>query len=420
MDAQTEQYDVIVVGGGASGMYAALHAAKTGARVLLLEKNARLGEKLRITGGGRCNITNAEFDNRLLLKNYGKAEQFLYSLFVQHSVSDTIAFFEQYGLPIVVEARKRAFPASHNAEDVVAVLEQQLKNLGVDVKTHAPVQKIVFHDGAISSLLTKNTSYRAKSYIFSTGSLSHPETGSTGDGFNWLRQSGHTVVEPTPDIVPLACSAEWLKDMSGVALKDCKITFYCDKLKQFSLKGDVLCTHFGVSGPLILNNSRRVSDLLQNGQVTAEVDLLPQVDSGTLQRQILAVFDQHKNKSLRNVLSLIAPEGARKALQTLLLNEEIDIEVKVHSVSKETRVTIARVLKTMPLQVTGLMGFEKAVIADGGVDIREIDFKSMRSKQIQNLYVTGDLLHINRPSGGYSLQLCWSSGYAAGVHAANN
>jgi predicted Rossmann fold flavoprotein len=406
-------YDVIVVGGGASGMFAAGRAAERGLNVLLIEKNKRLGEKLRITGGGRCNITNAEFDNRILLKNYGKAEPFLYSLFTQYSVKDTFEFFESRNLPLLVEARKRAFPASHKATDVVAVLESYLKQTSVNLALGTPVKKISIEGGKVISVTCGSTTYQASYFIFSTGSVSHPETGSTGDGFGWLRQAGHKVVDPTPDIVPLASSASWVHDISGTTLTDVKVTFFCEGEKKFSLVGNVLCTHFGLSGPLILNSARKVADLLQSGLVKAHIDLFPKLDLGALQRHILAQFDDNKNKTLKNILGSLAPNGARKGIQTEL-EQKIDLETKVHSVSKTDRKILAETLKTMPVTIDGLMGFDRAVIADGGLALEEIDFKAMRSRKIENLHVTGDLLHVNRPSGGYSLQLCWSSGYVAG------
>lgn len=418
MNTDSDNYDVIVIGGGASGMMAAGRAAACGARVLLLEKNKRLGEKLRITGGGRCNVTNAEFDTRVMLKNYGKAEQFLYSLFAQYNVADTFQFFESYGLPLVVEARKRAFPQTHDANDVVRVLETYIQQGHVDVVHGSAVKQVIYTDNTIVSVQSGTNTYHAKNYILATGSISHPETGSTGDGLNWLKEAGHTVVDPTPDIVPLASRAAWVKSISGTTLHDVKATFSCEGVKSFVLQGDILCTHFGLSGPLILNNARRTADLLQQGNVTVAIDLFPKLDLGAMQRHILSVFDMQKNKTLKNILGDLTPNGARKALHTVLLEHNTDLDTKVHSVSKETRLLIAQTLKSMPATIDGLMGFERAVVADGGIALKEIDFKTMRSRIVSNLYVTGDLLHINRPSGGYSLQLCWSSGYVAGEAAA--
>lgn len=409
-------YDVIVVGGGASGMMAAASAGASGQKVLLLEKNKRLGEKLRITGGGRCNITNAEYNNKILLKNYGRAEQFLYSLFSQFSVRDTVRYFEDRGLSIDVEARKRAFPRSRKAEDVVHVLEKALQASIVQVMTDTTVKAVNTQHQHISSLSTNKGTFTAHRYIIATGSVSHPETGSTGDGFAWLETLGHTVSQPTPDIVPLRARDEWVTQLAGITLENVKITFYCEGEKQHSEKGNILCTHFGLSGPLILNTARDVADLLQRGLVTAAIDLFPAVDQGSLERDLVRVFDENKNKSLKNIIGEFAPIGSKRGVHQLL-STIVDTDTKVHSIRKDDRKKIAATLKAMPVEIEGLMGFEKAVVADGGMDLREIDFKTMKSRIVDNLYVTGDLLHINRPSGGFSLQLCWSSGFVAGVHA---
>ena len=412
-------YDLIVVGGGASGLMAAGRAAERGLRVLLLEKNRRLGEKLRISGGGRCNITNAERDERIFLKKYGKAEQFLYSLFAQFGVKSTFNFFESHNLPLVTEAHKRVFPKTQKAEDVVRVLENYIYKRGVDVRTGSPVTKIVTGRGVITAVHCGKHEYRATDYLFATGSVSHPETGSTGDGFNWLRSLGHTVAKPTPTIVPLAVKERWVKDLAGISLSSMKITFYVNGKKQCNLTGKILFTHFGISGPLILSSAYKVADLLHGGIVTATIDVYPQMELGALEQKIIGIFDINKNKALKNIIKEIVPEGIHKGVLTLLA-EYMDVAIKVHSVSKEDRKYIVRVLKALPLTIDGLMGFDRAVVADGGVQLEEIDFKTMRSKKVSNLLVTGDLLHINRPSGGYSLQLCWSTGYVAGSHACRN
>ena len=412
----SEIYDCIVVGGGASGMMAAGVAAENGKRVLILEKNQSLGEKLKITGGGRCNITNAEEDLRTLLKSYDSSADFLFSPFSQFSNKDTFTFFEKLGLPIVVQARKRAFPESEKAYDVYQTHKKYIDRGKVEVRLGEAVLKIV-RDGSgknIASVKTKDGIYKAKSFIFATGGVSHPETGSTGDGFKWLRDLGHEVVNPTPTIVPLKVPEKWVHELAGVSMSFMKIIFYLDSKKQFSKTGKVLFTHFGLSGPLILNSSKKVSDLLHSGIVTAKIDAYPDTELGDLEKKIIKVFDANKNKALKNVFKDIVPPGMTKGLEMLF--KDIDFDTKVHSITKEERKYIVQTLKALPVTISGLMGYDRAVVADGGVVLTEIDTKTMRSKLYNNLYLTGDLLHVNRPSGGVSLQLGWTTGYVAGKY----
>lgn len=407
-------YDVIIIGGGASGMMAGAISGAKGKKVLILEKNKDLGEKLKISGGGRCNITNAEKDIRKFLANYGNAEQFLYSSFSKFSSKDTFDFFENLGLPLVVQARQRAFPNTERAHDVYKVLVNALKSVNVEIKTSGKVTKILSNKNEIIGVVAGEKTYVAKSYIFATGGVSHPETGSTGDGFRWLKDLGHKVLSPTPTIVPLAVYDEWIKSLAGVSMSFMKITFYVDGVKKFAKKGKILFTHFGLSGPLILNSAKAVADLLHTGIVTAAIDAFPDTDLGALEKRIINVFDSNKNKMLKNVFDQIAPEGTSLAILSIV---SVDPDKKVHSVTKEERKEIVQILKSLPVNISGLMGFDRAVVADGGVSLDEIDTKTMRSKLYSNLYITGDLLHINRPSGGYSLQLCWTTGYVAGENA---
>lgn len=393
-------------------MMAAGRAAERGKRVLLLEKNADLGSKLKITGGGRCNITNAEKDERALLAHYGEAMSFLHSPFSQFGVKDTFSFFESRGLPLIVQARKRAFPKTERAIDVSRTLEKYIRKNKVEVRTRATVKKIKASDGRIDAVLVNGKDVTASSFILATGGKSHPETGSTGDGFAWLAALGHTIKEPTPTVVPLAAQDEWIKKLAGVSLPAVRISFFLERKRGIVLNGDVLCTHFGLSGPLILNAAGSVADLLHEGAVTASIDARPMDDIGSLDKQITALFDAHKNKTLRNVWNQIAPVGTGHALLPLL--NGIDPDIKVNGISKKQRRQIVDLLKALPATITGLMGYDRAVVADGGLSLKEIDTRTMRSKRYNNLYVTGDLLHISRPSGGYSLQLCWTTGYVAG------
>ncbi len=403
-----------MIGGGASGMMAALVAGERGRRVLLLEKNSALGEKLKITGGGRCNITNAEPDARKFLQKYGKAEAYLYSPFSQFSNQDTFKFFEARGLPLVVQARQRAFPQTERAVDVCKMFIKALQKQQVIVKTNCQVRKIIAGEGSVSEVVTNQGNFSAKSYVLATGGLSHQETGATGDGFAFLRALGHTVTEPTPSIVPLQVSDEWVKMLAGISLSFAKITFFLEGEKQFSKTGKILFTHFGLSGPTILNSASQVADLLRSGQVRARLDLYPQTDLGSLETRVIKIFDANKNKNLRTIIKEFVPAGLAKAIAMII---EIDLDKKVHSVTREERKQIVRQLRALPMTITGLMGFERAVVADGGVSLDEVDLKTMCSKKYSNLYVTGDLLNINRPSGGYSLQLCWTMGYIAGNQA---
>ncbi|MFM2414963.1 MAG: hypothetical protein RI911_656 [Candidatus Parcubacteria bacterium] len=406
------QYDVVVVGGGAAGMLAAGRAAERGKRVLLLEKNKQLGEKLAITGGGRCNIANSETDVHALLRHYGDAAKFLYTPFAQFGVKETFHFFESRGLPLFVEDRKRVFPRSEHAPDVVRVLRTYLQKNGVTIKTGEPVVECIQKGNRVTAVRTKAQTYDTTHVILATGGVSHQETGSTGDGFDWLRALGHTVHEPTPTIVPVKIKERWIKDLAGVTLPQVKITILNAQKKVQSVTGDVLCTHFGISGPTVLNISTRIADAQQSGEVTLRLDMFPREDSGALDARLITYLDAQKNKILKNALKEFLPAGTSESL--IASFPGIDGEMKVHSLSKEARKQFVAHLKSLTLHVTGLMGLDRAVIADGGVPLTEIDMKTFQSKKMHNLSVIGDLLHIRRPSGGYSLQLCWTSGWVAG------
>lgn len=408
-------YEVIVIGGGPAGMMAAATAARRGKRVLLIEKNKVLGKKLSITGGGRCNILNAEHDTRTLLSHYGEAAKFLYSPFAQHGMQDSWDFFEGNELPLVVEARKRTFPESMNAEDVTQVMRRYCTDNNVELKLKVRVDGfIVDRDNiTIQGVRTNVGDFFGKHFILASGGASHKETGSTGEAFGWLAQLGHTVHKPSPNIVPLTVQDEWVKDLSGTTLSFMKITFYHPVTKdKFSKTGKLLFTHFGLSGPLILNSAHQVSNYLQSGEVEAVIDLYPDTELGTVRQRVLHAFEVNKNKTFKNIVKELVPAGMTDAVLSFLTEQMR--EEKVHSVAREARHAFADLLKAMPLTVTGTMGMDWAVISDGGVPLEEVDTRTMRSKKIKNLSLIGDTLHVNRPSGGYSLQLCWTTGFVAG------
>jgi len=408
------KYDLIVIGGGPAGMMAAGRAAELGARVLLLEKNKCLGKKLGITGGGRCNITNAEPNVRAFLENFPQSREFLYSPFSKFSSEDTIKFFEKLGLPIVVEARKRAFPKSQKAADVTATMERYMKQSGAVVRKGIRAAELNTENGKVVSVTTKNgEEISAKMFVVAAGGVAVPETGSTGDGFEMLKKIGHTISEPNPNIVPLTTDAKWVHNISGTTLSFATIRFKQGGKARVKKTGKILFTHFGISGPLILNSAYEVIELLDMGAVEASIDMFPDTEEDKLDRRVQSLFEQHKNKQLKNVL----PELVSKSLSNAILNmPEIDlVERAINSITKEERKKLVKKMKDLSFPITGTLGFEKAVIADGGVVPEEIDFKTMASRLYPNLYLIGDTLNINRPSGGFSLQLCWTTGFVAGT-----
>lgn len=406
---------MIVIGGGPAGMMAAGRAGECGRRTLLVEKNRTVGAKLNLTGGGRCNITNAEFDNRTFLSFFGDARKFLYSPFSQFAVQETFDFFEGRGLPLIVEDRKRAFPASQQATDVTRVLTEYLREHRVELRTGMEVKRLIAESGRIQRIETNQGVFAAECFVLATGGASYRETGSTGDGMNWLRDIGHTVHPATPDIVPLRVAEQWVKDLSGTNLDPMKITFRAVNGEGFSREGRLLFTHFGLSGPLILNSANEVKKLLKKGPVATSIDLFPGMEPHQVDRIVLEIFGDNKNKIVRNVIKLMIPVGMARGIEGHL---SVDLlEKKVNAVTLDDRKQLVQRLKDLPLTVTGTMGYDWAVVCDGGIDLAEIDTRTMRSRKYDNLFVAGDLLHVSRPSGGYSLQLCWTTGWIAGGNA---
>ena len=417
MDKDTV-WDVIVVGGGPAGMMAAGSAADSGARVLLVEKNQTLGKKLLITGGGRCNVTNGEFDNRKLLAKFKDNAKFLFSAFSEWSVSDTLDFFHQNNMPTKVENELRVFPVSNSAQSVWDVLVDNMKRLNVEVLSNSPVTEIVREEDRIIGVRLKNKKViLGKSVIIATGGTSRPETGSTGDGYKWLRDIGHTVSEPTASLVPIALKDKWAKSMAGTTLRNIKLSLWQNDVLQDKVAGKILFTHVGISGPTVLNMSRDVGELLKYGPVMITIDLLPKMNYGDLNLELQKIFAENATKKFKNSLGTLMTTNMAKVIVEL---SNIDGDKTCNSVSRDERLALVRLLKAVPLHVERLLGLDKAVISSGGVALTEVDMKTMQSRLYPNLFLIGDILNIDRPSGGYSLQLCWTTGHVAGVNAAKN
>ncbi len=416
-----EVWDVVVIGGGPAGMMAAGRAAQLGARVLLLEKNEGLGKKLLITGGGRCNITNADFDIRTILAKYKEAEQFLFSPFSIFGVEKSLDFFHTNGLQTKVENEKRAFPITNRAESVWNVLVENLKKHKVTVSSNSPVKKIIKEENIIKEILLENGDIvHGKNFIVATGGTSRPETGSTGDGFKWLKQIGHKVIPNNTSLVPIEIKDEWVKKLQGITLQNVRLSLFQDNEKQKvagippRATSRVLFTHFGISGPTVLNMSKDIGELLKYGEVTIELDLLPNDDYSHLNKKLQEMCKTDNKKMVKNSLSALIPSAL---VNIVLEKSNIAQNTTGNSLTREARITLIKTIKHVKMNVAGLLGTDKAIVSSGGVALEEIDFKTMQSRLFSNLYIIGDVLNIDRPSGGFSLQLCWTTGFVAGENA---
>lgn len=406
-------WDVVVIGGGASGMMSAVTASELGKKVLLIEKNDTLGKKLLITGGGRCNVTNNEPDVRKFLSKYKDSDKFLFSAFSQFAVEDTINFFKTRGVETKVEALGRVFPTTNSAKTIWEALVIGLNK--VTILSSSPVISLNNNDNKIESITLKNNKViTGKSFILSTGGKSHPETGSTGDGFKWLKDLGHKVSDPTASLVPLNTKDTWVPKLQGISIEDVKITVLQNNEKQEQRRGKILFTHFGVSGPTVLNLASEVGELLKYGEVFLSLDILPTLDHGQLNQKLQDIISENSNKKYKNILDNLLPSAVASVIVEL---SQIDQDKKSNSITREERLGLIELIKNLKIEVDSLLGEDKAIVTSGGVSLEEVDFKTMASKLYPNLYLTGDILDIDRPSGGYSLQLCWTTGFIAGKTA---
>lgn len=415
------ELELIVIGAGAAGMMAAVSASLNGipgAKIVVLERNEKPGKKMYITGKGRCNLTNACEIEELFL-NIPRQAKFLYSAFYTFSNEQVIEFFESAGVKTKVERGNRVFPVSDHASDVIGALKRMMDRLGIRVEYHARVRQILTRDGAVSGVKLENGSvYEAGRVLIATGGMSYPTTGSSGDGYALAQSVGHTVTELRPSLVPFNVADEDVVSMQGLAPKNVRVQI-CDPLRPkkilFEGFGEMLFTHFGVSGPLMLSASSVVNDQIAKGALTLLIDWKPAISEAQLDKRILKDFEENQNKQFKNALSGLAPA---KLLPVLIHRSGIPEEKKVHEITREERQSLLRCLKAFSVTLTGLRDFNEAIITRGGIRLKEVNPSTMESKLVSGLMFAGEVLDLDAFTGGFNLQIAWSTGYLAGLSAA--
>ena len=403
---------VIVVGGGAAGMMACHAASLCGHKVTLLEKNEKLGKKIYITGKGRCNLTNAS-DMEVIFANVMSNKKFLYSAFYTFDNNQVIDLFETNGMATKTERGNRVFPVSDHSSDVIATMAKILKNDGVEVKLNTTVDSLIIKDNKACGVVVNKKEIYADNVIVCTGGLSYPSTGSTGDGYRFAETAGHTVVECTPALVPFNIREEWVKELQGLSLKNTAITIYDKDKKLYSDFGEMLFTHFGVSGPMILSASGNIKADKFKNPLKLIIDLKPAMSEEQLDKRILRDFDENKNKQFRNSINKLLPS---KLVPIIIELSGIDPDKKVNEISKEERLGFIHLLKNLTMTINGLRGWNEAIITKGGICVKNINPSTMESKLVSNLFFAGEVLDLDAMTGGYNLQIAWSTGYLAGLN----
>lgn len=413
--------NVCIVGGGAAGLMAAYAAAKNGHKVVLFEKNEKPGKKIYITGKGRCNFTNDVSPDEFL-QNVVRGERFLRGAIYSFSSQKTIDFFENNGLSVKIERGNRAFPSSDHASDVTKTLEKACRSVGVDIRLNEKVEKIRVlqeENGNMSDigimprvveLSTVNGDYLCDVVIIATGGLSYPSTGSTGDGYVFAKNCGHTVTDLKCGLCGLNLEGEDFKELQGLTLKNVALTIKQGAKVVYSDFGEMLFTHFGISGPIVLSASS-VVNRLPLGQLSVGLDLKPALDEQTLDKRLLRDFEKYKNKRISNALCELLPQ---KLILFVLNASGISEKKNVNVLTKEERARLVSTLKNLPLKIRSLRGFEEAIITSGGVELSEINPKTMESKKVRGLKFCGEVLDVDAFTGGFNLQIAFSTGYAAG------
>lgn len=416
---------VCIIGAGAAGMYAAIAAAGNGHEVHVFEKNEKAGRKLFITGKGRCNITNACGDVEDLLNAVRTNAKFLYSSFYTHTNQDVINFFEGLGLKTKIERGERVFPVSDHSSDVIRALEKEMRRLGVKVHVNSEVADVLVEDLEIEAPINAGGGTKAVkglrlksgeeitcgACIVATGGCSYPSTGSTGDGYRFAKEAGHAVTERIPSLVPMETKEEWVKDLMGLSLRNVEFSVRDGKRELYREFGEMLFTHFGISGPVVLSASAAVGEKLQKKNLDLYVDLKPALSEDKLDTRLLRDFEEQKNKQFKNALGKLFPA---KLIPVMVRLSGIDPEKKVNEISREERLKFVGLIKHLKMTAIGLRGWNEAIITKGGVSVREIDPGTMESKKARGLYFAGEVLDLDAVTGGFNLQIAWSTGYMAG------
>ncbi len=407
---------VIVIGGGPAGMFAAIAAAENGHQVLLLEKNEKLGKKLFITGKGRCNITNSS-DMEVLFQSVVTNRKFLYSAFYAYDNQMVIDFFEQSGLSVKNERGNRIFPVSDHSSDVIAALQRTLKKDGVEIRLFSEVRTLLYQDipegdrRVCGVQLSNGEKLAADDVIVATGGFSYQTTGSTGDGYRFAKEAGHTVTAICPSLVPFNVKEAYVREMQGLSLKNVNVRIYNGKKKLYDEFGEMLFTHFGVSGPLILTASAMLKPDLTKQPLHMEIDLKPALTEEQLDKRLLKDFEEAKNRQFKNSIGRLFPA---KMIPVILELSGIDPDKKVNEITKEERQQFLHLIKAFPMTLNGVRDFNEAIITKGGIKVSEVNPSTMESKLVKNLYFCGEVLDLDAVTGGFNLQIAWSTGHLAG------
>jgi len=402
---------VLIIGGGAAGMMAAIAAGYNGNEVHLFEKNDRLGKKIFITGKGRCNITNASsIENHF--SNIIYNEKFLYSAYNNFSSEDICNMIESTGVETKIERGNRVFPLSDKSSDVIWALDKMMKDIGVNIHLKSEITKIENFNNKVILIDKHNNKFTGDKCIVATGGMSYETTGSTGDGYKFAEKMGHTVSKTYPSLVPFNIKEEMCKQLQGLSLKNIKLTITDEKGKvYFQEQGEMLFTHFGISGPLVLSASCYICDKFKEHDFYAYIDLKPALDKETLDKRILKDFNENINKNFNNSLDKLLP---KKMIEPIIELCNIDPYKKVNEITKEEREILVENIKNIPLTISGTRGFNEAIITRGGISVKDINPKTMESKIVPNMYFVGEVLDLDAKTGGYNLQIAWSTGYLAG------